>query len=189
MNKNKRCVCPVEYAGMLDNNIRKLFQNPGKILKPYLQEGMTALDVGCGPGFFSLQMAKMVGESGKIIAADLQEGMLQKIQSKIVGTVIEKRIKLHKCEENRLGIAEQVDFILLFYVVHEIPDKLSLFRELFTNLKTNKTALIVEPSLHVSRSAFKETLQFAKQIGFMISKGPKMLFHQTATLKKVTNKA
>ncbi len=73
---------------------------------------------------------------------------------------------------------------MLFYVVHEVPDKSALFSELFSSLKINKTALIVEPPLHVSSSAFKETLQLAKQAGFIISKGPKMLFHQTATLKK-----
>ncbi len=184
MNKNKQCICPVEYAGMLDNNIRKLFQNPEKILKPYLQEGMTALDVGCGPGFFSLQMARMVGESGKIIAADLQEEMLQKIQSKIEGTFLKNRITLHKCREDKMGILEQVDFILLFYVVHEIFDKLTFFAELFSILKHNGSALIVEPPFHVSNSAFQRNLQFAKETGFLISKGPKMLFQKTAIIKK-----
>ncbi|PIE89520.1 MAG: SAM-dependent methyltransferase [Acidobacteria bacterium] len=184
MNKNKRCVCPVEYSGILDNHIRKLFQNPEKILKPYLQEGMTVLDVGCGPGFFSLQMAKMVGESGKVIATDLQEGMLQKIQSKIEGTVLKNRITLHKCEEDKIGILEQFDFILLFYVVHEILDQSAFFSELFSLLKRNGSALIVEPPFHVSKSTFQQNLQFAKEAGFFVSDGPKMLFHQTAIIKK-----
>ncbi len=81
MSKSRHHICPVENAGMLDNSIRNFLQNPEKILKPYLQTGMVALDVGCGPGFFSLQMAEMVGESGKVIAADLQQGMLEKLQS------------------------------------------------------------------------------------------------------------
>ena len=45
---------------------------------------MTALDVGCGPGFFTLDMARLVGESGQVIAADLQEGMLQIVRDKII---------------------------------------------------------------------------------------------------------
>lgn len=98
MFNNKR-VCPVESAGSLDGRIRRFFQNPQKILEPYMREGMTILDLGCGPGFFSIAMAEMVGETGKVIAVDLQEGMLRRLKDKIKGTSIENRVKLHKCEE------------------------------------------------------------------------------------------
>jgi ubiquinone/menaquinone biosynthesis C-methylase UbiE len=74
MNQKKPHVCPVENSGALDNRLRKLFQNPRRLLKPYIQTGMTVLEVGCGPGFFTLDIAEMVGESGKIIAADVQDG-------------------------------------------------------------------------------------------------------------------
>ena len=88
-------VCPVENAGGLDSGIRKLLHRPKKILGNYVRDGMTVLDLGCGPGFFSVELAEMVGASGKVIAADLQEGMLRKLENKIRGTEIEKRIKLH----------------------------------------------------------------------------------------------
>jgi hypothetical protein len=42
----KTRVCPVERAGSLDNGIRKWLQNPRKILGPYIEEGMTVLDLG-----------------------------------------------------------------------------------------------------------------------------------------------
>ncbi len=77
MKKINTLVCPVALSGSLDNSIRRWLQNPQKILRPYIAEGMTVLDVGCGPGFFSLEMVRMVGKFGRIIAADLQEGMLQ----------------------------------------------------------------------------------------------------------------
>jgi ubiquinone/menaquinone biosynthesis C-methylase UbiE len=77
MSRQKNRVCPVSLAGGLDNKIRRWLQNPRKILAPYIQEGMTVLDIGCGPGFFSIEMAQLVGKSGKVFAADLQEGMLQ----------------------------------------------------------------------------------------------------------------
>ncbi len=184
MHKSKQRVCPVEHAGSLDSKFRKLFQNPRKILQPYIYEGITVLEVGCGPGFFSLDIAKMVGESGQLIAVDLQEGMLEKLKNKIEGTEFENRIKLHKCEENKIGISNHVDFILLFYMVHEVSDKTSFFNELYSILKSTGQALIVEPPFHVSKSAFKETLQLAKNVGFIIFEGPKMLFHQTTVLKK-----
>ena len=73
---NKR-VCPVERAGSLDNRFRRWLQDPRKILSPHIKEGMTVLDLGCGPGYFTIDIAQMVGKSGRVIAADLQEGMLK----------------------------------------------------------------------------------------------------------------
>ena len=54
MIEERNRVCPVELAGSLDGRVRGWLQNPGKILAPYVREGMTVLDVGCGPGFFSI---------------------------------------------------------------------------------------------------------------------------------------
>jgi ubiquinone/menaquinone biosynthesis C-methylase UbiE len=89
MTKINEHVCPVALSGSLDNSIRRYLQNPQKILKPYITKGMTVLDVGCGPGFFSLEMARMVGKSGRVIATDMQEGMLQIVKEKIKGTELE----------------------------------------------------------------------------------------------------
>jgi len=177
-------VCPVERAGHLDNRIRRWLQNPHKILRPYIKEGITVLDVGCGPGFFSIDMAQMVGKSGQVIASDLQEGMLQKVKDKIKGTELEERITLHKCEENKIGISEHVDFVLLFYMVHEVPNKEEFFKEIGTILNPNGQVLIVEPPFHVSKSAFEETVRKAKDLGFTDVEGPKVLFSKTVILKK-----
>ena len=183
-NRNNR-VCPVERAGGLDNRIRRWLQNPQKILGPYIEEGMTVLDVGCGPGFFSIDMARMVGKSGRVIASDLQEGMLQKLRDKIQGTELDERITLHKCEENKIGVSKHVDFVLLFYMVHEVPNKEEFFNEIRTILRLNGQVLIVEPPFHVSKSVFEETVRKARDVGFTDVEGPNMLFSKTVILKKV----
>ncbi len=182
-NRNNR-ICPVERAGSLDSRIRRWLQNPQKILKPYIKEGMTVLDLGCGPGFFSIDMAQMVGNSGGVIASDLQKGMLQKVRDKIKGTELEKRITLHKCEENKIGVSEHVDFVLLFYMVHEIKNKEDFFNEIRTILRPNGQVLLVEPPFHVSKSAFEETVGKARDAGFTDVKGPNVLFSKTIILKK-----
>ena len=184
MSNKKEHVCPVEIAGHLDSGIRRWLQNPEKILRPYIEEGMTVLDMGCGPGFFSIDMAQMVGKSGRVIAADLQEGMLQKVRDKIKGTEFEKRITLHQCEKNKIGVSEYVDFVLLFYMVHEIPKKKEFFSEIETILKPGGQVLMVEPPFHVSKSAFKEIVRKARDVGFASVKGPNMLFSKTMVLKK-----
>ena len=145
---------------------------------------MTVVDIGCGPGFFSIDMAQMVSETGRVIAVDLQEEMLQKIRGKIQGTELERRITLHKCEDNKIGLSEIVDFVLLFYMVHEVPNKEKFFNEIGSILKPNGQIFIVEPPFHVSKTAFEETIRKARDAGFMEIERPKIIFSKTVILKK-----
>jgi ubiquinone/menaquinone biosynthesis C-methylase UbiE len=180
--RNKR-VCPVERAGSLDNKIRRWLQNPQKILKPYIAEEMTVLDIGCGPGFFSIELAQMVGKSGRVIASDLQEEMLQKLKDKIKGTEFERCITIHKCGKDKIGLSEKVDFVLAFYVVHEIPNQEEFFNEIKSILKPNGKVFIVEPPFHVSRTSFDETINKALGAGFTSIESPKVFLSKTALLK------
>jgi ubiquinone/menaquinone biosynthesis C-methylase UbiE len=181
--ENSKRICPVERAGVLDNSLRRLFQNPHKILKNFIKEDMKVLDLGCGPGFFSIDIAKMLNDSGKVIAADLQEGMLEKVKNKILGTELEKRIEIHKCEENKIGITENVDFVLCFYMVHEVPDQDNLFRELRSILNPNGQIYIIEPNFHVSKKSFQDMINRIEGIGFEINERPKIFFSRAVLLR------
>ena len=177
-------VCPVEKAGSLDTRIRRWFQNPRRILSPFIREGMTAVDLGCGPGFFTLDMVLLAGRSGRVIAVDLQEGMLEKVREKITGTELEERITLHKCRQETIGLDEKIDFLLAFYLIHEVPDKEGLFREISSLLKPGGKMLIVEPPFHVSETAFKKTLDSAEKAGLRLLRRPKMFLQKTAVMEK-----
>ncbi len=183
MNDKRTRVCPVELANSLDNKIRGWFQNPQKILAPYIKEGMKVLDVGCGPGFFSIEIAKMVGVKGKVFAVDMQEGMLQKVKNKIYGSPLEEIITLIKCEQDKINVKEKVDFILAFYMVHEVPGKENFFRTLKELLETNGKILIVEPKFfHVSKTEFDITISKAEKAGLQAATGPKLPFSFSAIL-------
>ena len=114
--------------------------------------------------------------------ADLQAGMLAKIGDKIRGTDLERRITLHQCAETGIGLSVQVDFALLFYLVHEIPDKGAFFSELTTVLRPGGQALMVEPPFHVSKAAFAETVASACGAGLTDSAGPRVLLSKTVVL-------
>ena len=176
-------VCPVELADSLDSKIRRWLQNPEKILESYVKRDITAMDIGCGPGFFTLPIAQLVGENGRVIAADLQEGMLQKLHQKIKGTEFEERIRLHKCEQDKIGITEKVDFVLAFYMVHEIPNQDNFFKELKSLLKENGSIFIVEPKLfHVSKKAFENMLLKAESAGLKPVEYPHLAFSRAVIL-------
>jgi ubiquinone/menaquinone biosynthesis C-methylase UbiE len=178
--------CPVGLAGGLDNSIRRFLQNPEKILKPFISKGMTVLDLGCGPGFFSLEIAKLLQNSGKVIAADLQEGMLEIVRRKIAGLELEQRIELHKCADTKIGISEQVDFILAFYMIHEVQNQDVFFEELKSMLKPGGKIYIIEPWFHVTRNAFEVMVGKVKNIGLEIIERPKVLFSRAVLFALVS---
>ena len=145
---------------------------------------MTVLDFGCGPGFFTVEIAKLVNKSGKVIAADLQQGMLDKLGQKIKRTGLKEMICLHKCPDESIGIHEKVDFILAFYVIHEVPDKDRLFREMISILKPEGTILIIEPKFHVTKKTFDQMADEIKDLGLTITGKPKVFFSRSILLKK-----
>lgn len=174
---------PPDSADSPDSS-RKWLQDPRKILGPYIKEGMVVLDVGCGPGFFSVDIAGMVGKTGRVIASDLQDGMLQKLREKIEETELQKRITLHKCEKNRLGLSDGVDFILAFYVLHEISNQEDFFKEIKPILRPNRQILIVEPPFHTSKKEFDETIRKARDIGFVAVEGPRIFLNRAVMLRR-----
>ena len=145
---------------------------------------MTVLDIGCGPGFFAIEMARLVGPTGRVIAADLQDGMLEKVRRKVAGTELEARMTLHRCESNRLGVTGSVDFALAFYMVHEVPDAPGFFKEVVRLLRPGGRLLVVEPAFHVTGSEFAQTFQTARHAGLTITDGPRLRLSRSVLLQK-----
>ncbi len=162
-------VCPWWIGYLLASPVRKLFQNPTKILSPYVTEGMIVMDVGSAMGFFSLPMASLVGSSGKVICIDLQERMIVSLKKRIEKAGLTNRMETRICHQDSLNVEDleqTIDFALTFALVHEVPDKKGLFTQIFKALKTNGRLLIAEPAGHVSQEAFTETIRIAKEAGF-----------------------
>ena len=168
-------VCSARHSFALDNFIRRLFQNPEKIVGPYINKGDTIIDLGCGPGFFTIDMAWMTGEKGTVIAVDLQEEMLEKVDRKIQQFGLNNRVIKHRCQQDSLGLdpSLKADFILAYYMVHETPDQESFFKEIGTLLKQDGRLLIVEPPFHVSKKAFEGMTRIAEKSGFTIVDRPR----------------
>ena len=123
------------------------------------------------------------------MAADLQQGMLDKVAGKIKGTDLAARVRLVKCDTASLHVTEPVDFILTFYMVHEVPDQPGFFRQLFPLLRETGRYLLVEPKLfHVSQAQFRDTLRHAEAVGFVTAPGPKLPFSWSAVLTKAATR-
>ena len=177
-------VCPWWLAYTFDNPLRRLLHDPQKILGPYVAEGMTVVDLGCGMGHFTIGMARLVGETGRVIAVDLQQKMLDVVARRARKAGVADRIRLHKCEPDRIGLDCTVDFALACWVVHETPDLLKLFEEVLSTLKPAGKCLIAEPKIHIPRGQFDETVAVAEAMGFRVLDTPKVRLSHTALLGK-----
>ena len=159
-------VCPWWGGYFIDNPIRRLLHRPERIVGPYVRPGMTVMDVGCGMGLFSLAMAKIVGDSGLVIAVDLQQKMLDVLRRRAERAAVANRIRLHKCEKDRLTVDAQADFALAFMMIHEVPDQRRLLGEIYDCLKPGGKLLVAEPKIHVPGKAFAKTVATAEALGF-----------------------
>ena len=176
-------VCPASQAGFLSTSLRRLIQKPEKILDGLVTSGQTAADIGCGPGFFTVPLAKMVGKNGTVIAADLQAEMLEKLRAKAKRQNITNTIKYHLCEPERIGITEKFDFILAFYMVHEVPSPDAFFQESRSMVNLGGRLLFVEPKFHVSRREFQAMIELAETAGWCPQSYPKILLSRAVLLR------
>jgi ubiquinone/menaquinone biosynthesis C-methylase UbiE len=179
-------ICPWYMAYLFDNPLRPLIHDPWKILELYVKPGMTVLDVGCGMGFFSLGMAKMVGPGGKVLSLDLQEKMLQILGKRARRRGLSQRIESRLVEEGVFPIEDPVDFALCFWMVHEVPDQGGFFRELGRILRPGANVLIAEPGMnHVKEEDLEETVRIASAEGFSLIERPKIRMSKAVVLEKL----
>ncbi len=177
-------VCPWWCCFTFDNAFRRLLQNPDRILRPYIKQGWTVLDIGPGMGYFTIPLAKLVGDSGTVIAADLQQRMLDGIKRRALKAGVPDRVKLHLTKPDSIGVTESIDFCMAFWMVHEVPDRIRFFNEISSRLNLDGLFLVVEPKLHVSKEDFNKTLEIARSTGLSVIDHPKIFLSYTALLKK-----
>lgn len=173
-------VCPWWMAYTFDNPLRHLFHKPEKLLAPYVQEGMTVMDIGCGMGFFSLGMARFVGDDGRVFSVDIQQKMLDVLKKRARKAGLLHRIQLVKCKPEAINVETRADFILCFWMVHEVPDSVAFFEQLRRHINPNGKLLIAEPKNHVSDDDFEQSLHLVQETGFKLSDRPKISMSKAA---------
>ncbi len=177
-------VCPWWLAYSFDNPLRRFLHDPDVLLGPFVKPGMTVADIGCGLGYFTLGLARLVGPAGKVLAVDVQQQMLDRMRRRAEKHGLAGNIGSVHAEPADIRIVEPVDFVLCFWMVHEVPDIPRFFAQVSSVLKKHGKVLIAEPRLHVRDRAFREELAFASAAGFTVMNGPPIRISRSALLFK-----
>jgi len=163
-------VCPVWVGRLLASPLRRLFENPDKLLRPHVRPGDTALDLGCAMGFFSLPLAKRVGREGRVICVDVQEKMLSALRRKLRRKKLDDVVETRLCTGASLGLDDVrcADVALAWHVVHEVTDRGAFLRECHAALRDGGRLLLAEPTGHVPDEDFRTEIALAREAGFRL---------------------
>jgi ubiquinone/menaquinone biosynthesis C-methylase UbiE len=184
MKDHHHHVCSPSYVKLFDNFLRPLVHKPAKLFGPYVRKGMTVLDVGCGAGWATIGLARLVGPEGRVIAADLQPAMLNMTRNRAAKLGLSRRIIRHKTEPDRIGTEYRLDFANAFWMVHELPDQAAFLAEIFNLLEPGGHLFIAEPKGHVTAADLESTIILAQKTGYKITAHPKPFMSRAVILQK-----
>ena len=182
-----RTVCPWWLGYFLAHPLRRRIHDPVGILRPFVSEGMTVLEPGPGMGFFTVELARLVGPSGRVVAVDVQPRMLEGVRRHSGKEGLSGRIEARLARGDGMGVddlAGKVDFVLAFAVVHEMPDAERFFAEAGAVMKQGSKLLLAEPRFEVPERQFADTLRVAGRCGLRVERRLSIRWTRAAVLVK-----
>ena len=124
---------------------RETALQPEKLLRKLgLRAGDTMADIGCGPGFFTLPAARIVGSNGIVLAGDIQGEMLTSVRSRAHEAEL-ANIRVVKTSETEIPLpAESFDFVLLAFVLNELEHRATFLHRAARLLKPTGRVVVLE---------------------------------------------
>ncbi len=151
-----------------------LIWNPQRRLEKFpLKEGMAVVDYGCGPGRYTLPIARLVGSEGKVFAVDIQPLAISTVRKKAAHESL-TNIEAVLVDSYNTGIqSSSIDLVLLVDTLHLIGDCDALFREIRRILKQDGI-LFMDPG-HMKMSRAREIVEGTRLFTVAECRGHDML--------------
>ena len=161
---------PAFIGRFLDSNIRRAMQPPAALIRRSgIQPGMRVLEIGCGSGAYTLEIARAVGATGKVVALDIQPGMLEQLKNKLTRS---ENTDIRNVEP-LLASAYQLPFqngsfdaAFMITVLQEIPDKWRALAEVRRILRPGGIVAVTEWLFDPDYPLKQTTLRLLKEAGF-----------------------
>jgi ubiquinone/menaquinone biosynthesis C-methylase UbiE len=119
--------------------LRDMLTPPKNVLSEAgIKPGFHVLDYGCGPGSFSIAAAELVGQSGRVYAADINPLAVQRVQNAAASKGMGNVETIHT--DCATGLQDHsLDLVLLYDTYHDLTDPDSVLQELHRILKPAAT--------------------------------------------------
>jgi len=169
--------CPWLIQYLLASPLRRLYEPPGKLVGPFAKPGMIVVEPGCGFGFVSQELARLVGEKGKVICVDLEPRAVKRLKKRARKAGLAGRMEIRSCGPRDLGLADfegLVDLIVVIHTLHELEDLPGFLAQAAALLNPSGRLLVVEPKGHVKLTSFQAELACCKLAGFDVLETPEM---------------
>jgi ubiquinone/menaquinone biosynthesis C-methylase UbiE len=128
----------------LENPDRYKELSPKKTLRNFgLKKGMSAMDIGAGTGFFTFNMAEIVGAESEVYATDIEQIMIDEIHRKINENGVQNIFPV-LIKEGEFGVDKSVDFVLLSFVMHEFENVEEYLQSIFAHQNQKGIVAVVE---------------------------------------------
>lgn len=128
-----------------------------------VKSGMTVCDMGCGNGFYSLPLAKMVGEDGQVLAVDVQPEMLQMLRERAEMYGLENITPILGSYHDPRLPPNSVDVMLLVDVYHEFSYPEEMLRGIRRSLKPDGVAVLLEYRMEDDSVPIKQLHKMSKE--------------------------
>jgi ubiquinone/menaquinone biosynthesis C-methylase UbiE len=137
--------CPAGASWLVENPYMQAVAGPARLFRRMgMLPGMRLLDVGAGPGRLSLPAAEWLGADGEVVALDIQQKMLDKLEAKAAARGITNVRTIHAAADSGELPAAYFDRALLVTVLGEIPDKAAALAAIRSALKPGGVLSITE---------------------------------------------
>ncbi len=147
----------VEGAAWLDRAERESEEAPSKAIAALaIRKGAVVADVGAGSGYYTVRLARVVGPSGRVVATDLQPGMLDLIRQKLSAERLENVSLVQGRAGDPVLPANTFDLILMVDVYHELASPQVFVRRLKEALKPDGRLVLIEFRLEDPRVPIRE---------------------------------
>jgi ubiquinone/menaquinone biosynthesis C-methylase UbiE len=161
----KKVPCPASVGWLVDNPIRRRYTRP-VMDRVGIHPGETVLEVGPGPGTFTVEAARRVGPEGKLIVVDIQPAMIARVEQRVQEEGI-TNVEMHVSTAYDLPVPdESIDRAFLVTVLPEIPHQYLALDELRRVLKPGGLLSITEEFLDPDYAFPFETVQLVEAMGF-----------------------
>ena len=135
----------VQGAAWLDRPEREDEENPDLAMRLLrVPRGAVVADLGAGSGYFTVRLAKAVGNTGKVYAVDIQQGMLDLLQKTVTREKLANVIPVLSAVDDPRLPADSLDLVLMVDVYHEFAQPQVMLQRLKTALKPGGRLVLLE---------------------------------------------